>query len=51
MRNSNVIILSMEIVSLMERMGSVPIMHVKLTFAIDTMIHCYGDGETERNCW
>ena len=51
MRNSNVIILSMEIVGLMERMGLVPIMRVKPTFAIDTMIHCYSDGETERNCW
>ena len=51
MRNSNVIILSMEIVSLMERMGSVPIMHVKPAISIDKMIHCYGDGETERNCW
>ena len=51
MRNSNVIILSMEIVGLMERMGLVPIMCVKPTFAFDTMIHCYGDGETERNCW
>ena len=47
MRNSNVIILSMENVGLMERMGLVPIMHVKPAFAIDTMIHCYGDGETE----
>ena len=51
MRNSNVIILSMEIVSLMERMGSVPIMRVKPTISIDKMIHCYGDGETEQNCW
>ena len=51
MRNSNVIILSMEIVSLMERMGSVPIMCVKRTISIDKMIHRYGDGETEQNCW
>ena len=47
MRNSNVINLSMEIVNLMERIGSVPIMRIKPTFAIDRMIHCYGDGETE----
>ena len=47
MRNSKVIILSMENVCVMETMDSVPIMHVKLTFSIDTMIHCYGDGETE----
>ena len=51
MRNSNVIILSMEIVSLMERMGSVPIMRVKPAISIDKMIHCYGDRETEQNCW
>ena len=42
MRNSNFIILSMEIVSLMERMGSVPIMRVKPAISIDKMIHCYG---------
>ena len=47
MRNLNVIILSMGIVSLMERMGSVPIMRIKQTISIDKMIHCYGDGETE----
>ena len=51
MRNSNFIILSMEIVSLMERMGSVPIMHVKPAISIDKMIHYYGEGETDRNCW
>ena len=47
---SKFIIVSIEMDRLMDRMGSVPILPVKRTITIDTMLYFDGDGHGDSTC-